>query len=92
MPADIHDACGRRVFYDPRAGRYGHLATGTGTCPTDDMEDLVPSTWKTELILRPDGRFDVADTEAANELYGCRRDTECILQNGHAGDCDEEPA
>lgn len=48
MPADIHTTCGRRVFYDPKSGTYGHLATGSDQCPTVDMKDFVPKHWKND--------------------------------------------
>lgn len=40
--------------------------------------------------LRADGRLEVADTEAANTAYGCKKDNWCILADGHAGDCNED--
>ena len=40
------------------------------------------------LTPRPDGRFDVTDSEKANARYGCKADDWCILQDGHAGSCD----
>jgi hypothetical protein len=40
--------------------------------------------------LRSDGRREVADTEQANELYGCTQEDWCILTNGHHGECWED--
>lgn len=90
MPADIHSECGRKVFYDPKAGRYGHLATGSELCPTPDMKDFMPAEWNNELTLRRDGRLQVADTKNADQLYGCTLDHWCILRDGHAGNCNED--
>jgi len=40
------------------------------------------------LRLRTDGDHEVADHGDADDRYGCARDCECILADGHGGDCD----
>jgi hypothetical protein len=42
------------------------------------------------LRLRADGRFEVDATDEANVEHGCMIDGWCILDNGHAGPCEEQ--
>ena len=40
------------------------------------------------LRLRTDGDYEVADHGDADDRYGCTRDCECILADGHGSTCD----
>lgn len=63
----------------------------TSTIPASYAPTLTPEVTQAvldaHLTPRPDGRFDVSDTAAANDTWGCPTEGECILQRDHAGEC-----
>lgn len=68
----------------------GHTGPRLGDVKVTRMVEEVGAAALGHLTARSDGRWDVADTDTANSLWGCPLDGDCILSRGHKGDCWED--